>query len=271
MLDLPASRAAGGLLSVALSADFATSGHLAVAVALPTDAGNVVRVMRYRVRNGAAIEGVPILPDVRAPLQPAASLRSGPDGKLYAMLGGVDDEEALRLSEWSGKILRLEPDGRTPVDQPAVSPVMWSGIRGPHGLGWSADGTLWAAEEGVDGVERLRGISLMAEGGVRRASAFVSYTLPRDFAGRSLMVYTSEAIPAFSGNLFLAGDAGYLLRIAFDADERPRAKSSERLLEGRLQTVRAVAADRDGALYFCTDQGLWRLTASAPLARRESR
>ena len=43
------------------------------------------------------------------------SLRFGPDGRLYGALDdGGDPEGAVRLSEWHGKILRLNPDGSIP-------------------------------------------------------------------------------------------------------------------------------------------------------------
>ena len=266
LLHLPETEKQGGILGVALAPDFETSGHLFAVAAFASDTGNIFRILRVRIADDRAVDRVVVLPDVAAGAQPAAALRFGPDGKLYAAFDAADDDaRASRMSDWSGKILRLEPDGRTPADQPAASPVLWTGIRVPLGLDWTADGTLWAAEEGIDGVERVRAITAAVSGAVRRPAPRSSYLLPQPFDGRSVTAYLGQAIPGFAGDLFMAGgDGGYLLRISFDREDRARATRSERLLEGRLQTVRAVAAGRDGALYFCGGDALWRLTASAP-------
>ena len=273
LFHLPETAVHGGLLGLALSPDFDASGHLFAVAAFDAPSGPVFRVLRLRIDGGRALDPVIVLPDIAASRKPAAALRFGPDRKLYAAFDAADDDDrAVRMSEWSGKILRLEPDGRTPGDQPAASPVLWSGVRVPRGMDWSADGTLWAAEEGIDAIERVRAINSVADGGVRRARSRSSYLLPRPFNGRSLTAYVGQAVPGFADDLFLAGgDAGYLLRISLDREDRGRVISTERLLEGRIETVRAVAAGRDGALYFCTADAIWRLTASAPLQRQGSR
>lgn len=273
LLHIAESDGRGGLLAIALAPDFTDSGHLYTIAAVEADGRTVFRLLRYRVEDDRAVDRMVMLPDVLASGRPSAALRFGPDHKLYAAFDSADeDERATRPSEWNGKILRLEPDGRTPRDQPAASPVLWSGIRTPRGLAWTRDGTLWAAEDGIDGSERLRAIDL-PDGAVRRASGRRSFSLPRPFGGRGVAAYDADAISGFTGNLFLAGaDAGYLLRITFDDTERGRPLGTERLLEGRLNMVRAVAAGHDGSLYFCTGEEIWRLrAASAPPPGRAPR
>jgi glucose/arabinose dehydrogenase len=272
VLQLQETLGHGGLLSIALAPDFSSSGHIYVLAGMAGAEGNAFRVLRYRAAEGTLVDRMVVLPDVPASAHPAGRLRFGPDGRLYvAFDNGDSDERAVRLADWSGKILRFEPDGRTPADQPAASPVLWSGVRVPRGMAWAADGTLWTAEDGVDGVERLRAIDVQP-GAVRRAGSRQTYALPRPFGGRALTVHPGGSLPAFSGDLLLAsGDAGYLLRISLDAEARTRASRTEKLLEGRAQTLRAVATDRDGSIYFCTADALWRLTAAAPLPGQGSR
>lgn len=272
VVRVPETEGRGGLLSIALAPDFPTSGHLFVMGAVAGEEGSVFKVLRYRAAPDGVANRVVLLPDVPASQSPSGVLRFGPDGRLYAAFDGADDDDrAVRLAEWSGKILRLEPDGRTPADQPAASPVLWSGIRTPRGLAWSADGILWAAEDGVDGVERLRAIE--SKGGVvRQTDSRQSYALPQPFGGRGIAVHPGTGESGFSGDVFLAGhDAGYLLRITFDRDDRFRAVRTEHLLEGRGETVRAVAVAGDGSIYVCTADALWRLTASERPRGRGSR
>ena len=266
VLRIPETGGRGGLLSIALAPDFPTSAHLFVMGAVSAETGNVFQILRYRVTPDGVTDRVVLLPDVPASQSPSGALRFGPDGRLYAAFDGAgDDDRASRLSDWSGKILRLEPDGRTPADQPSASPVLWSGVRTPRGLAWSGDGILWAAEDGVDGVERLRAIQ--SKGGVvRQTESPQSYALPQPFGGGGIAVHSGAGESGFSGDVFLAGrDARYLLRITFDREDRFRAVRTEHLLEGRGETVRAVAVGGDGSLYLCTADALWRLTASARL------
>ncbi|HXG55949.1 MAG TPA: PQQ-dependent sugar dehydrogenase [Vicinamibacterales bacterium] len=152
----------------------------------------------------------------------------------------------------------MELDGRTPDDQPAASPVMWTGLQSPRGFDWAPGGSaLWIADASSDGVERLRVIDSTADR-PRRAAQRGAYVLPRGLGAAGVAFFGAGAVEEFSGDLFVAGrDAGYILRIRFDETGRP--VTTERLLEGRAGTVRALAMGTDGAIYFCTDTLLARL------------
>jgi glucose/arabinose dehydrogenase len=71
----------------------------------------------------------------------------GPDGKLYA---GVGDAGNTDLSQdrdsLNGKILRMNPDGSVPSDNPFGSLVWSFGHRNVQGLAWDRAGRLWATE-----------------------------------------------------------------------------------------------------------------------------
>jgi glucose/arabinose dehydrogenase len=199
---------------------------------------------------------MPLMRDVAASSDLAAVVRAGPDRKLYiAFDDGGSAEAAARASEWNGKILRLNADGGTPDDQPAASPVFWSGLRSPRGLAWTSDGTLWVTEARRDRAERLLSLAI-ASPRPRRAAERASFTLPQPFGARSLAVHPG-------GDLYVAAnDAAYLLRVRFDPMDPRRIGASERLLEGRIGPVRAVAIDDDGAIYVAGASALWRLSPS---------
>ena len=248
----------GDILALTLDPAFARTGHL-FAVHRP---GNALRLVRYRIVDNRLIDRMALIRDIPAAAEASAALRFGPDGKLYAAFDdGGSRDAAARLSDWRGKILRLNTDGRTPDDQPAASPVFWSGLRSPRGLAWTAaGGPLWLAEEGPDRVERIRALITGPER-PQRAAQRASYALPRPLGARSIAFYRGDAIRPFIGDLFIAAsEAGYLLRVRFDPSDPLRAVSSERLLEGRLGQVRAVTSF-GGALYVASDSGVWRLSA----------
>lgn len=252
-------RAATGarLLAVSPAPDFAASGHLYAM----HDAGAAFRLSRYRLAGTQLVERMHVIRDVGSPPNPSASLRFGPDGKLYAALdAGGDADVAARLTDWRGKVLRLNPDGSTPEDQAAASPVFWSGLASPRAIGWAADGPLWLAERGVDGVERLRAIASTGSR-PRRTGLRASYVLPGDVGAASLAFHDGVGAPGFARNMFVAArTGGYLLRVRFDQADGSKAMASEKLLEGRVGEPRAVAVGPDGALYLATATAVWRLS-----------
>jgi glucose/arabinose dehydrogenase len=256
---LPSSAVDGGIASLAIAPDYPRSRHVFVIHTPP----GAFRIVRYRVAGHALVDRMPLLRDVAASADAAAVLRFGPDGRLYAAFDdGGSREAAARPSEWNGKVLRLNPDGGTPDDQPAASPVFWSGLRAPRGLGWKAgDDTLWIAEERSDRLERLAALAIESLR-PRRSAQRASYPLPQPFGARALVFHPGGGVPGLRGDLLLAAnDAGYLLRIRFDAADPRRIVTSERLLEGRIGPVRAVAVASDGSIYVASDSSLWRLSA----------
>jgi glucose/arabinose dehydrogenase len=260
------SRGDGGLASLALGPDFARTGHV---YALHTT-GPSFRLIRYRLVEGRLIERMPLVRDVPASSAAAAALRFGPDGRLYAAFDdGGDRDAAAKLSEWSGKILRLNTDGSTPGDQPAASPVFWSGLRSPAGLDWTpSNGTLWLAERGADNVERIRALTLPPDR-PRRAGQAATYVLPQPVGSGSIAFYRGDTIGDFIGNMFIAArEGGYLLKIRFDEQDPLRAVSSEKLLEGRIGQVRSVLTPGDGSLYVASDSAVWRLNPVPHESRR---
>ena len=79
-------------------------------------------------------------------------IKLGPDGDLYVTVGDAGDPQRAQDQESpNGKILRIEPDGGIPSDNPFPgSPVYSMGHRNPQGIAWDDDGQLWAAEFGQD-------------------------------------------------------------------------------------------------------------------------
>ncbi|MDG4756387.1 PQQ-dependent sugar dehydrogenase [Micromonospora sp. WMMD710] len=76
-------------------------------------------------------------------------LRFGPDGKLYASTGDAQNGAyAQDRSALEGKVLRLNPDGTVPSDNPFGNYVWSYGHRNPQGLAFDSQGRLWEQEFG---------------------------------------------------------------------------------------------------------------------------
>ena len=205
--------------------------------------------------------------------RPAASLRFGPDGKLYA---GFDDAgDALRagdLGSFNGKILRLNADATTPADQAGGTPVYAANVNAPRGVDWDASGaTLWVVEDAARGSGNLQAV-VAEDTRERRGTAVRRYSLPDGTGVAGLAFYRGELIPEFRGDLLLAADAEHaVMRLRFDAADPRKVVATERLLGDSLDGARTIGVGRDGAIYLCAAHTLIRLAPAAAPGRIPSR
>ncbi|MEX2218685.1 MAG: PQQ-dependent sugar dehydrogenase [Phycisphaerales bacterium] len=97
-----------------------------------------------------------------------SNLSFGPDGKLYVHMGdGFQTATAQNLDSYRGKVLRMNPDGSAPTDNPFYDAanginsrdyVFAYGVRNPFGGAWrDADGAHYCVENGpsVDRFARI--------------------------------------------------------------------------------------------------------------------
>lgn len=147
----PATDAEAGLLGFALAADFADS-RLAYAYYSYEDRSEIRnRIVVLRLDGGIWREERALLDRIPgAPIHNGGRLKFGPDGKLYATTGDAADADiAQDLRSLGGKILRMNPDGSIPDDNPFPNSYVYSyGHRNPQGLVWLPDGTMYASEHG---------------------------------------------------------------------------------------------------------------------------
>jgi glucose/arabinose dehydrogenase len=82
-------------------------------------------------------------------------------------------------------------------------------------------------------------------------------TLPAGIGVSGMAFYRGTLVPAFAGDLFVAGEDGRaLLRLRFDERDATRLVSTERLLEDINSPIRAVATGPDGVVLVATDRAL---------------
>src|SRR5690606_27361347 len=139
-----AARGEGGLLGLATAGD-------AVFAYLTTATDN--RVVRMDFDGQALGPPAPILTGIPTggSRHDGGRIAFGPDGRLYVATGGIGDPPlAQDRSSLAGKILRINPDGSIPADNPDPQSPVWSfGHRNVQGLAWDPGGRLWATEYGA--------------------------------------------------------------------------------------------------------------------------
>jgi len=143
----------GGLLGIALHSDFETNKYAYLYIT--TDENGILhnKVDQYALDNGQLTFQRNIVDDI-----PAASnhngggIAFGPDGKLYVTTGdAAEADSAQDKNSLAGKILRLNDDGSTPIDNPFNSLVWSYGHRNPQGIAWDDEGRMWSVEHGPSG------------------------------------------------------------------------------------------------------------------------
>ncbi|HYC31364.1 MAG TPA: PQQ-dependent sugar dehydrogenase, partial [Gemmatimonadales bacterium] len=217
-------------------------------------------------------------------------LAFGSDGKLYVSLGERSDKpmrpQAQQLSSHMGKILRINPDGTAPDDNPFAGqqgalPEIWSlGHRNVQALAFDPDDQLWDIEHGTQGGDELNkvekgknyGWPVQAYGEEYSGSAIPGAVTKREgmeqpvyywdpvIAPSGAQFYTGDAFPEWKGSLFVGSLKDMrLVRLVL---ENGKVAGEEHLLADRSRRVRDVRQGPDGALYVVTDQPngeLWRI------------
>jgi len=219
-------------------------------------------VARFRESNDTLGERVVVVGDVRASTpHPAGSVRIGADGKLFvAFDDGADPTLIDDLASYNGKILRLNPNGTTPDDQAAASPLYAMAYRSPAGFDWDpATGVLWVVDA-IDGEDGRISAVATAAGARKRGVTKTTFRLPADSRPAGVAAYRGDLLPAFKHSLLVASAEGqHLLRIRLDPGDATKVLGVDRLLQNRAGAIGAVAIGPDGAIYVAGDSAIYRL------------
>ncbi|MFI5589544.1 PQQ-dependent sugar dehydrogenase [Amycolatopsis sp. NPDC051758] len=138
----------GGLLGLAVSSGFAGDHWLYIMHTSPSD-NRIVRIKLENDKLTTSTEQVLLSGLLRNKFHNGGRLRFGPDGKLYASTGDAQNgDNAQNKTSLNGKILRINPDGSVPSDNPFGNQVWSYGHRNPQGLAFDSQGRLWEQEFG---------------------------------------------------------------------------------------------------------------------------
>ncbi|WP_410622460.1 PQQ-dependent sugar dehydrogenase [Amycolatopsis sp. cmx-8-4] len=138
----------GGLLGLAVATTFASDHWLYVMHTSPSD-NRIVRIKLENDKLTTSSEQVLLSGLLRNKFHNGGRLRFGPDGKLYASTGDAQNgDNAQNKTSLNGKVLRFNPDGSVPSDNPFGNQVWSYGHRNPQGLAFDSQGRLWEQEFG---------------------------------------------------------------------------------------------------------------------------
>jgi len=301
---LPAvdGRGQGGLLGVAIDPAFQKNQLIYWSYAEPGQGVNNTAVARGTLVDGATpkVENVQVIfhqaPSLNSTLHFGGRLVFGRDGTLFITLGDRSITEgrmqAQRMDGLLGKIVRLNPDGSIPKDNPfvgkeGVRPEIWSfGHRNIQAATLHpTTGELWESEHGTRGGDEVNvsrkgkdygwptiayGIEYQGgtiTGGIQQKEGMEQprYYWDPNIAPSGMVFYTGKLFPAWQNSLFIGGLASTnLVRLTVKGDQ---IVGEERLLQDmqpQRDRIRDVLQGPDGAIYLLTDNPKGRILKLVP-------
>ena len=288
------ARGQGGLLDVTLDPQFAENRMVYLSYAEPGEGGTSgTAVARGRLGEGR-LENVEVIYRQRPKLQGAGHYGSrivfGRDGTIFITQGDRQSyrDSAQSLTAGMGKIMRINPDGTVPKDNPfvgreGVQPEIWSyGHRNVQGAALNPEtGQLWTAEHGARGGDELNtpqagknygwpvityGVDYsgarIGEGTEKAGMEQPVYYWDPVIAASGMVFYTGDALPGWKGSLFVGSmTPGALVRLVL---ANGRVSKEERYLGELRERIRDIQQGPDGYLYLVTDNANGRVLRVVP-------
>lgn len=237
------------------------------------DRNRIVRIRAEGDRGGETetiLEGLPVVG-----YHNGGDITFGSDGMLYAVLGESHDEDkAQDEDDLGGKILRLEPDGRVPDDNPMgpENPVYSLGHRNSFGICVDPlTGSLWETENGPSSHDELNRIEpggnygwpVVSGGGGEPEFIDPQFDFPQIIVPTGCAFYTAPLLDRESQDALFFGDFnGQLHRVRLTED-RLEVTRHEVVLTG-LPGITDVQLGPDGRLYVATAESIVRLPGEIP-------
>jgi glucose/arabinose dehydrogenase len=265
------SEGEAGLMGMAADPNYSSNQFIYACYAYQNTGQMKTRVVRLRDTGTALVEQKVLLENIPAARNHAGcELGFGPDGKLYVSTGDASTRDiAQDRSSLGGKILRINPDGTIPADNPFTGSPIWTlGHRNSQGFDWHP-GTqvLYATEHGPSGFDGQGGgdeVNIIEKGN-NYGWPLVSHQQTRQglidpklvftpaIAPGSAVFYDSQVIPEFTNNLFFGLLRGQgIMRVVVDVANPWRIVLYEKLPGIDVGRVREMTVGPDGHLYFTT-------------------
>jgi aldose sugar dehydrogenase len=292
------ARGQGGLLDVVLDPRVTENRLVYLAYAEPGEGRTAgTAVARGRLGDGR-LEDVRVIyqqqPKVEGANHFGSRLVFARDGTLFVTQGerfGYRDQ-AQDLSSGLGKIVRINPDGSVPRDNPFVGrigarPEIWSyGHRNVQSAALHPHtGQLWTVEHGARGGDELNrpeagknygwpvityGVDYsgakIGEGTAKPGMEQPLYYWDPVIAPSGMLFYTGDAFPDWQGSILIGSlRPGLLVRLTL---EDGWVTGEERYLSDLGERIRDVRQGPDGLLYLLTDSRDGRILRVLPAALR---
>ncbi len=289
----------GGLGDVVLDPDFAQNNRVYISYAEPgeenTRGAAVARATLVRDGGSASLDDVEVIwrqqPKVTGQGHYSHRIAFSPDGDHLFITSGERQKgkPAQQMDTNLGKIIRLNPDGSVPGDNPfqdqgELSKTFWSvGHRNMLGIAFDGDERLWAIEMGPRGGDELNfvqkgenyGWPVVSNGRHYSGKPIPDHETRPEFEApeeswtpvispAGLVIYSGDLFPEWQGDALIGGlSAQAIIRVDVgEQDDGTMAEEVERFDMG--VRIREVEQGPDGALWALEDRAGGRLLRLTP-------
>jgi aldose sugar dehydrogenase len=268
-----------GLLGLALDPDFANNKFMYVYHSASNPLRN--RVVRYTDSSGSCMQETIILDNLPASTNHNGGIiRFGPDGKLYVIIGDSENSaNSQSLTTLAGKVLRVNPDGSAPADNPFfpnanvnAKKVFSLGHRNSYGFTFHGHtGHLWETENGPSDNDEINRIisggnyGWPTVGGVAGNPNFrdpiLAYTPTIAPTGIIAIPENSTAYPAAYRNnlLFVDFNTGKMRRIVLSGPDLTLLGSSSTAYTGGQGGLLSLMLGADGFVYVSNTNAIFKV------------
>jgi glucose/arabinose dehydrogenase len=186
-------------------------------------------------------------------------LRFSPDGRyLFATTGDAQNgDNAKNTNSLNGKVLRINPDGSVPADNPFGNPVWSYGHRNPQGLAFDSQGRLWEQEFGNSVMDET---NLITKGG---NYGWPSCEGTSGTCGTAGFIAPKHTYPVASGSCSGIAIVRDVLYVACERGERMYREvisgssltSVTQYFQGTYGRLRTVEPAPDGGIWLTNSSG----------------
>jgi glucose/arabinose dehydrogenase len=254
----------GGVMGLEINPrSFAQDHFLYVMHTSPNDN----RVVRFEYSGGALTNEKVLLSGIkRNTFHNGGRLRFSPDGKFLFVAAGDahSGANAQNLSNLNGKILRINPDGSIPSDNPFGNAIWSYGHRNPQGLAFDSQGRLWEQEFGDSKLDETNLIQKGGNYGWPGCEGTVSHPTDGKPCGSPGFIAPKHTYTVGSGScsgiaiirniLYIACEKGTRLYRA-EITAGGSMNNTQSFFVGTFGRLRTVEPTPDGNMWMATSNG----------------
>ncbi|HVT12285.1 MAG TPA: PQQ-dependent sugar dehydrogenase [Fimbriimonadaceae bacterium] len=262
-----------GLLGLAFDPDYVSNHY--VYVFYSEDSVAAQRIARFTDTANVGT-GFTVLVDnlPRGTIHNSGRLAFGADGKLYATVGeNGDPSNSQTTTNYAGKVLRFNPDGSIPADNPFSNNAIFTlGHRNCFGLAmYPGTGTPYVSENGPtcdDEINRLvPGGNYGWRPGQPCGDSDPNYIQPirrysSIIAPTGICFYSGSVFPELQGDMLMTTYVEGALRRLTIEDDPPGHVVGESVLLTGLGGPTDVAVSPDGNIYVATPTAILKVVRS---------
>lgn len=265
------SQSEEGLMGMALDPHYQENKYIYFAYAYTVGGKMQVKVVRLTDQGDKLTDEYTVIDNIPAAQYHAGCrIAFGPDQKLYITTGDATDKSTPQnLDSLGGKILRLNPDGSIPEDNPFEGkPIFSYGHRNSQGIAWDTRSSeMYATEHGPsvfdgpaggDEVNHIMpganyGWPLVSHKETLKDTEEPLIVFTPAVAPAGMLFYTGTELPQFTNTFLFAGLKGEgLYQVILEDNDPGKVDKYQKIAGISVGRIRDVFQGPNGELYIMT-------------------